>query len=293
MKILVLGSNGQLGSEIRKNLKESLSQDEYVFYDRKSLDITNPEQIYREFNLQKPDIVINCAAYTNVAKAQEEGYEEAIKINWIAVADLALACKSLGALLIHISTDYVFGGTKNIPYTETDECFPLNWYGHTKRHGECEVVKSGCRYIILRTSWLYSSHRNNFLLTMKKLLTNMSEVPVVVDQVSTPTWAGDLATSIISIINKRQLDKTGIYNYSNEGVASWYDFAITIQDLLQDLNIKSTEIVPCSSEEFKSCVQRPSYTVLDKSLYKQTFNQKLSHWRASLKKCIEELESLQ
>ena len=288
MKIVVLGSNGQIGTELSK-ISKIFSTDEYLFYSHETLDILDETSLCKELGKQKPDVVVNCAAYTDVQGAQGEGYGKALQVNWLAVDTLAKLCKQLNIVLIHISTDYVFEGEKNIPYTEYDPHFPVNWYGHTKHHGDCQIEKSGCNYIILRTSWLYSSHNKNFLLTMKKLLEKNNEVKVVVDQVSTPTWAQDLAKAIVTIINRRQLNKTGTYNYSNEGVASWYDFAEAIQEYSTSLNCKIAKIIPCNSDEFASDVKRPSYTVLDKTLFKQTFDQEIPYWRDSLRECIKEL----
>lgn len=283
MKVIVIGSNGQLGMEVMRACVGD-KKNSYIFLSHKSVDITNVEQLRSELGKCKPNIVINCAAYTNVDKASQGWDDVARRVNIDGSKNLADTCKELDATLIHVSTDYVFDGKKNEAYKESDETNPLNVYGLTKKIGEEKIVESGCKYIILRTSWLYSSHHNNFFLTMKKLIGEGKELRVISDQIGTPTWAHDLAHAIVQIISEEKYDKQGVYHYSNEGVASWYDFACSIREYLKGSN----KISPCTSEEYCSSVERPKFSVLDKSLFKKTFEQEIPYWRISLQRCINE-----
>ena len=225
---------------------------------------------------------MNCAAYTNVDKAEDES-EIADLINHIGVKNLAESCKERDGFLIHISTDYVFDGTKNTPYTETDETSPLGVYGETKLRGENAIINSGCEFVIIRTSWLYSSFGNNFLKTMQRLTAEKESLKVVFDQVGTPTYAGDLANVIYTIIQKEEPSiNNQIYHYSNEGVCSWYDFAVAINEAFgHNCNIK-----PCHSNEFPSKVTRPSFSVLDKTKLKNALGIEIQYWHDSLYRCI-------
>ena len=275
-KILVTGANGQLGSELR--VLSVNSNHEFLFTDVAELDITNREAVDNYVSEHGTDIIVNCAAYTNVDKAEDDT-EMADNINHLAVKNLAEVSAKYKLTLIHISTDYVFDGSKNTPYLETDPTAPLGVYGRTKLAGEKAVTDSGCDYLIIRTSWLYSSFGNNFVKTMRRLTAEKDSLKVVFDQVGTPTYAGDLAQAILKIIDSgKYADNAGIYHFSNEGVCSWYDFAIEIRNLSGNL----CDIQPCHSDEFPSKVKRPNFSVLDKTKIKETFGLKIPYWKDSL-----------
>lgn len=283
-RVLVTGANGQLGSEIKELSPQSKTR--FIFTDVATLDITKKEDIIRFIVKNSIDIIVNCAAYTNVDKAEEE-QELADVINRQAVQNLAEVCEENAIALIHISTDYVFGGTKNTPYKETDKTSPLGVYGKTKFEGEKVVLGSAINYLILRTSWLYSSYGNNFVKTIKRLSTEKDELRVVFDQVGTPTYAKDLANFIIHIIDHNLLqNRGGVYHFSNEGVCSWYDFAREIV-CLSDSQCK---VIPCHSDEYVTKVTRPNYSVLDKTKLRNDFNYQIPYWRDALKKCITKIE---
>lgn len=276
-KILVTGANGQLGSELR--VLSVNSNHEFLFTDVAELDITNREAVDNYVSEHGTDIIVNCAAYTNVDKAEDDT-EMADNINHLAVKNLAEVSAKYKLILIHISTDYVFDGSKNTPYLETDPTAPLGVYGRTKLAGEKAVTDSGCDYLIIRTSWLYSSFGNNFVKTMRRLTAEKDSLKVVFDQVGTPTYAGDLAQAILKIIDSgKYADNAGIYHFSNEGVCSWYDFAIEIRNLSGNL----CDIQPCHSDEFPSKVKRPNFSVLDKTKIKETFGLKIPYWKVSLR----------
>ncbi len=284
MNILVTGANGQLGSEIAAIAKTSA--DRYVFTDIQECDISDKDSVDALLDSVKADIIVNCAAYTNVDRAEDEVYL-ADKINHLAAKILADASKSRGITLIHISTDYVFSGERNTPLNEELNTSPLGVYGETKLKGEQAIISSGCSYLIFRTSWLYSEYGNNFVKTIKRLANERDLLKVVVDQVGSPTYAADLAQMICSIIEARTLtDNQGLYHYSNEGVCSWYDFAVEIVSQLGE----NAVVLPCSSSEFPSKVTRPHYSVLDKSKVKQHFSITIPHWRESLTRCINRLK---
>ena len=280
--ILVTGSNGQLGNELRLVVEEKDKINNYFFTDVEELDIINKNDVSQFLHANNIDVVVNCAAYTNVDKAEDEK-EIADLINHIGVENLAESCKERDGFLIHISTDYVFDGTKNTPYTETDKTKPLGVYGETKLRGENAIISSGCEYVIIRTSWLYSSFGNNFLKTMQRLTAEKESLKVVFDQVGTPTYAGDLANVIYTIIQKEEPSiNNQIYHYSNEGVCSWYDFAVAINEAFgHNCNIK-----PCHSNEFPSKVTRPSFSVLDKTKLKNALGIEIQYWHDSLYRCI-------
>lgn len=276
-KILVTGANGQLGSELR--VLSVNSNHEFLFTDVAELDITNREAVDNYVSEHGAEIIVNCAAYTNVDKAKDDT-EMADNINHLAVKNLAEVSAKYKLILIHISTDYVFDGSKNTPYLETDPTAPLGVYGRTKLAGEKAVTDSGCDYLIIRTSWLYSSFGNNFVKTMRRLTAEKDSLKVVFDQVGTPTYAGDLAQAILKIIDSgKYADNAGIYHFSNEGVCSWYDFAIEIRNLSGNL----CDIQPCHSDEFPSKVKRPNFSVLDKTKIKETFGLKIPYWKVSLR----------
>ena len=289
MKILVTGAMGQLGREISK-LADS-TEHTYIYTDVRAhegvaeLDVTDAEAVNAA--VQGVDVIVNCAAYTDVNKAESDA-EAAHKVNALAPAVLAEAAKAAGAMLIHVSTDYVFDGQANVPYTEDAARKPLGVYGSTKMEGEDAIVNSGCRHLIFRTSWLYSTTGKNFFLTMSELTASKPELKVVVDQVGTPTYAYDLAYLITYIIEENLLDRNGVYNYSGEGVCSWYDFATEICSLLGH----TCHIVPCSSEEYPTPAERPHYSVLDKSKVKRDFGIEVPYWRHSLAMAVQEYISL-
>lgn len=285
MNILVTGANGQLGNEMR--LVTQRSQDNYIFTDVDELDITNAEAVDKYVQEQHINVIVNCAAYTNVDKAEDD-QALAELLNAKAVATLAIAIKKNEGTLIHISTDYVFGGNKNnTPCKEDEPANPTGIYGLTKLHGEQMIAAVGCHHIIIRTAWLYSEFGKNFVKTMLGLTATKSELKVVFDQVGTPTYAYDLATAIAHIIENRSYEgNDGIYHFSNEGVCSWYDFTKMIAEYAGNV---ACDIQPCYSDEFPSKVVRPSFSVLDKSKIKHTFGIKIPYWTDSLKKCMERL----
>lgn len=282
MKILVTGSNGQLGNEMRRVATESCAEHEFIFTDVAELDITDAGAVLEA--AKGVGAIINCAAYTNV-DAAEDNEDIAHLINATASANLAAAAKAEGALLIHVSTDYVFGGDGNTPRTEDLPTNPLGVYGRTKLAGEQAIIASGCRHIIIRTAWLYSVHGKNFVKTMLSLMATRPSLNVVFDQVGTPTYAGDLADVIGTIINT-PAPAEGVYHYSNEGVCSWYDFAVAIGQLAGS----PCAVAPCHSCEFPSKVTRPAFSVLDKTKIRTTFNLSIPHWHASLTHCIDKLK---
>ena len=284
MNILITGANGQLGNALRE--ASNGSQHRYIFTDVAELDITSDAAVDEIFRQEKIDVVVNCAAYTAVDKAEEEA-DVADMINHRAVANLAESCAKYNATLIHISTDYIFDGKATSPYTEDSAPAPLNIYGATKLAGERTIIEAGCSHIIIRTSWLYSQFGHNFCKTMRRLSATESSLRVVCDQVGTPTYAGDLAEVIVHIIESNQLSKCGTYNFSNEGVCSWYDFAFEIARLSGNTNCV---ITPCRSEEYPTKALRPRYSVLSKEKIAQTFSIEIAEWQESLKKCIERLK---
>ena len=286
MNIIVTGANGQLGHEMQRVAKSS--NHNYIFTDvadgYEKLDITNIEDIRNMVKKNDVDIIVNCAAYTNVDKAESD-YDTANLINNTAAGNLATAMKEAGGTLIHISTDYVFQGDRNTPCQEDWATNPIGVYGKTKVAGEAAIATTGCNNIIIRTAWLYSQWGKNFVKTMQSLTASHDTLKVVFDQVGTPTFAGDLADVIAHIINTGQTNKTGIYHFSNEGVCSWYDFA----KLICKLSGNTCDINPCYSEEFPSPVKRPHFSVLDKRKIKETFGIKVPYWTDSLEVCIKQL----
>ena len=284
MKILVTGAYGQLGREMQ--LVEHNAEDSYIFTDKDTLDITDAAAVEQMVLSEGIDVVVNCAAYTNVELAEDEE-DIANVLNCVAVENLATAMAKVGGVLIHVSTDYVFGGNvNNTPISETESVNPTGAYGRTKLAGEQAVVKSGCRAIVIRTAWLYSEFGKNFVKTLLEVTATQPKRKVVIDQVGTPTYALDLAEVIAHIINTRTFE-CGTYHYSNEGVCSWYDFAKEIASIAQH---NQCEIMPCRSGEFPTKVVRPSYSVLDKSKIKEVFGVEVPYWRDSLVKCINNLK---
>lgn len=288
MNILVTGANGQLGNCMRNAAEKS--SDKYIFTDVAELDVTDAEAVEKAVIDNDIKVIVNCAAYTNVDKAETDAVF-AEKLNAGAVANLAKAVKANEGTLIHISTDYVFGGSQgNTPRTETEPVNPTGVYGLTKLHGEQAIEASGCKALVFRTAWLYSEYGKNFVKTMLNLTATKPELKVVFDQVGTPTYAQDLADAIFNIIENRKYEgNEGIYHYSNEGVCSWYDFTKMIAEIAGN---NSCDIQPCHSDEFPSPVVRPSYSVLDKTKFKSTFDLRVPYWTDSLKICIANLASL-
>ena len=285
MNILVTGANGQLGNEMR--IVSRNSQDHYIFTDVAELNITNAMAVEKIVNDHDIKAIINCAAYTNVDKAEDD-YDFAELLNATAVKNLAQAIKKNDGILIHVSTDYVFGGTKNYtPCSEDEPAYPTGVYGITKLHGEQSIIETGCKHLIIRTAWLYSEFGKNFVKTMLNLTATKPNLNVVFDQVGSPTYAYDLAQAIFNIVENRKYEgQDGIYHYSNEGVCSWYDFTKMIAEYAGHTDC---DIQPCHSDEFPSKVVRPSYSVLDKTKIKKTFDIHIPYWTDSLKRCLAEL----
>lgn len=286
MNILITGSNGQLGSEIRV-LAAQYPQMNFIFTDVAELDITNTEAVVAFCKDNGIEAIINCAAYTAVDKAESD---EALarRINVDGPANLAMAAAQIGAKVIQISTDYVFNGLSNVPLKETDAIDPIGVYGRTKADGETAVLKSGADAIVIRTSWLYSTFGGNFVKTIRKYGAERGHLKVVFDQVGTPSYAGDLAKACLDILssNEKISEKGSIYHYSNEGAISWFDFAHAIIELS---DIKCT-IEPVDSSQFPTPAKRPNYSVMDKTKMKADFGLKIPYWRASLVDCIKSLE---
>ena len=290
MNILVTGANGQLGNEIRIVANES--SDTYIYTDvveieglkTTLLDITSLDSVRKIVKENDVECIINCAAYTNVDKAETD---EAMceLLNAKAVDNLAIAMKEVNGILVHVSTDYVFGGDLyNTPCKEDQKGTPTGVYGKTKLQGEQNILSSGCHHIIIRTAWLYSEFGKNFLKTMLNLTASKPELKVVFDQVGTPTYAYDLAAAIYKIVSERKYKgNDGVYHYSNEGVCSWYDFTKMIAEYAGHTKC---DIHPCHSEEFPSSVKRPAYSVLDKTKIKATFGVEVPYWTESLKNCM-------
>ncbi len=285
INILVTGSNGQLGNEIKK-LTDEFPDFNFTFTDIAELDLTDELAVKNWFDINKPDVCLNCAAYTAVDKAEEDR-DLAMLVNKTAVAILAKNCARLNTLLIHVSTDYVFDGKNFKPYIEEDNTAPISYYGLTKLQGEIAVEEYANRYLIIRTSWLYSIYGNNFVKTMIRLGKERDELGVVFDQIGTPTFAGDLAHAMLvaseQLYNKEVKE---LYHYSNEGVISWYDFAVAIMEEA-NLNCKVKAI---ESKDFPTKTNRPFYSVLNKSKIKNHLNIEVPYWRLSLKKMITDLE---
>ncbi len=283
-RILVTGANGQLGCELRR--LGGASPNDYIFTDVAELDITDAKAVDAMVGSERVDVIINCAAYTNVDRAEEEALV-AEKINAHAVGNLARAAKKHNATLFHISTDYVFGDEGNTPRTEDMPTRPLGVYGRTKLQGEQAIAESGCKAIIIRTAWLYSEFGNNFLKTMLRLTAEREHINVVFDQVGTPTYAGDLALAIFSIVEgDMYAGREGIYHFSDEGVCSWYDFAV---EIARAVGNSRCNIEPCRSKDFPTKATRPSYSVLDKDKIKRVFGIAIPHWRESMFYCLKRL----
>jgi dTDP-4-dehydrorhamnose reductase len=289
MRVLITGSNGQLGSEI-KELATRYKKYNFIFKDLPELDICNFEVLQAfiiDFNI---NIVINCAAYTAVDKAEEDA-EIAEQVNYEGVLNIVNALQTVNGKLIHISTDYVFDGNHFLPYKESDPVSPIGVYGETKRAGELAVINGDIDSIVIRTSWLYSAYGNNFVKTMMRLGNDKEELNVIFDQVGTPTFAGDLAIACLEILSNKnsRIDKKGnLYHFSSEGVASWYDFAIAIMKI-GNINCK---VMPIETKDYPILAKRPHYSVLNKAKIKKDFGLEIPYWRDSLEKCIEKLSKI-
>lgn len=296
MNILVTGANGQLGNEMRIVTKGS--KDNYIFTDvvevegqeTTILDITNLDAIRKMVSDKDIKAIVNCAAWTNVDGAEDPAKYELVELlNAKAPENLAIAMKEVGGLLVHISTDYVFGGDPyNTPCKEDQKGTPTGVYGLTKLHGERNIQNTGVNHLIFRTAWLYSEFGKNFVKTMLNLTATKPQLKVVFDQVGTPTYAYDLAKTIFDIIDQRKYEgNTGIYHYSNEGVCSWFDFTKMIAEIAGN---KNCDIQPCHSDEFPSPVKRPAFSVLDKTKVKETFGITVPYWTDSLRKCMSNMK---
>lgn len=291
MKILVTGSNGQLGSELKElvsNSKLEIQNYTFIFADSKSLDITGHEAV-KQFVIDN-DIrfIINCAAYTAVDKAETD-IERADKINHLAVANIAKIAKEYDIKLVHISTDYVFDGHSYRPYLEDDQTNPQGVYGSTKLAGEQAILDINPKNsIIIRTSWVYSYYGNNFVKTMLRLGRERDSLGVIYDQVGTPTYAKDLAKAILDIVPRIQNSKLEIYNYSNEGVTSWYDFAKEIMSIAK----LDCQINPIETVAYPTPAKRPHYSVLNKTKIKEEFNIEIPYWKDSIYRCLRKLEGI-
>ncbi len=270
-KVMITGANGQLGQELQKLIPNA------VLTDVDTLDITDMDAVKTFVDNNQINTIINCAAYTAVDKAEDEP-ELASKINTLGPANLA----KTGAKIVHISTDYVFDGKGYKPYTEDDMAVPISVYGKTKRNGEIAVLDNAEIAIVIRTAWLYSPYGNNFVKTMRRLGSEKNSLNVVTDQIGSPTYAGDLAKAIVSILPQMSKENKGIYHYTNEGVCSWYDFAIKIMEL-SGLNCM---VNPISSSEYPTKATRPFYSVLNKAKIKSTFGIDIPHWEEGLKKYL-------
>lgn len=292
--ILVTGANGQLGNEIR--IVAQSSSDGYIFTDINHidgvettyLDITDLKAVRKIVTEHQVNAIVNCAAYTNVDKAEED-VALCTLLNRQAPENLAIAMKEVDGLLVHISTDYVFGGDSyNTPYKEEQQGTPTGVYGYTKFLGEQAIQAVGCNHVIIRTAWLYSEFGKNFCKTMMNLTATKPQLKVVFDQVGTPTYALDLARAIAMVLERFDGSQTGIYHYSNEGVCSWFDFTKMIAEYSGKTEC---DVQPCHSDEFPSPVKRPSYSVLDKTKIKKVFGVKIPYWTDSLKQCISNLKN--
>ena len=292
MNVLVTGSNGQLGTELRRLALDSPHH--FIFTDINSLpgvetvylDISDRASIDNIAESEKVDIIVNCAAYTDVERAESE-IDMAMLLNHQAVENLAGAAASRDAALIHISTDYVFSGEGNLPIREDAVPAPKGVYGSTKLAGEKAIQKSACRSVIVRTSWLYSPYGRNFVKTMRRLMQESGQIRVVYDQVGSPTYAADLADALMQIIQGPRIDGKAVYHYSDEGAVSWYDFAQAIREI----SGFDCKIIPCRSEDYPTKARRPHYSVLDKSAIKRAYRLEIPYWRDALARCIDIMEN--
>ena len=287
MEIVVFGARGQLGRSIM-DISYNYPKHHFLFTDIETLDITKEHQVANFVSKNYPQVFINCAAYTAVDKAQNQ-LKEATELNANAVRGLARVAAENNIFLVHVSTDYIYDGKRNRPYKETDSVHPLSVYGRTKWKGEVEIMRSLCRSAIIRTSWLYSEYGTNFVKTILDMSASNEQLKVVCDQIGTPTYARDLAETIMQIINeKSKIEKTETFHYSNEGVASWYDFAVEITKL----NKRKCKIIPVSASQYPTSAKRPQYSVLNKDKIKEMFEIEIPHWKDSLERCLVNMKGL-
>jgi len=287
MEIVVFGARGQLGRSIM-DISYNYPKHHFLFTDIETLDITKEHQVANFVSKNYPQVFINCAAYTAVDKAQNQ-LREATELNANAVRGLARVAAENNIFLVHVSTDYIYDGKRNRPYKETDSVHPLSVYGRTKWKGEVEIMRSLCRSAIIRTSWLYSEYGTNFVKTILDMSASNEQLKVVCDQIGTPTYARDLAETIMQIINeKSKIEKTETFHYSNEGVASWYDFAVEIAKL----NKRKCKIIPVSASQYPTSAKRPQYSVLNKDKIKEMFEIEIPHWKDSLERCLVNMKGL-
>jgi dTDP-4-dehydrorhamnose reductase len=283
--ILVTGANGQMGNELQV-LAPAFPDYQFLFVAKEDLNIADASALEEYFSANSIDFCINCAAYTAVDKAESEE-ENAFLINATAVANLASACKKNNAQLIHISTDYVFDGTASQPYNETDNTNPVSVYGKTKLQGEEWAMQNAPSTIIIRTAWLYSSYKANFVKTMLRLMKEKESINVVSDQFGCPTYAADLAAAIMHIITSNQSkENPGIYHYSNAGITNWYEFAVAIKELTGS----NCVVNPIPTSQYPTPAKRPAYSVLDTTKIKETFKLDIPNWEKSLEKCLDLLK---
>lgn len=289
MNILITGAEGQLGQCFKNVVVKNSIQNKhnYYFTDKLSVDITKYEDIETYVKINNINMIVNLAAYTNVESA-EDNVISTINVNSIGVRNMAKIMKDIDGVIIHISTDYVFGEQFNTPINENiNPINPCNVYGMSKRLGELFIEDSGCKYLIFRTSWLYSEYQNNFVKNMFNITSKNDSRKVVIDQIGSPTYAKDLAEFLFNIIETGKYNNQyGIYHYSNEGICSWYDFACMINEYSEH----NCKIIPCLSSEFETKAERPNYSVLDKTKIKETFEIEIPHWTTSLKTCIKNLK---
>lgn len=289
MKILITGADGQLGRELQHRLPDDW---QLFALNRTDLDITDSAAVNSVFQRYQPDLVVNAAAYTAVDKAEGDN-EKAFAVNGEGAENIAGAAADFRVRLIHISTDFIFDGTKSRPYQPDDKPNPISVYGLSKFEGEKAVLrKSLDRAIILRSGWIYSSHGSNFVKTMLKLMKERDEISVVADQVGTPTWAGDFARAVYKLAEKKNIN--GIYHWSDAGVASWYDFAVAIQDEARQMGIltKPAAVKPIRTEDYPTPAKRPQYSVLDKTETWKTLGYTARHWRQALRSMLEEVKKV-
>ncbi len=293
-KVFVTGAGGQLGMDLRTALGAAGLGGEY--YASADLDITERDAVFSVIEREAPSVVINAAAYTKVDLAEKES-ERAFAVNFAGAGNVASACEATGAVLIHISTDFVFDGEKSRPYREEDRTNPLSVYGKSKLEGEEAVRKACARHFIIRTSWLYGARGHNFVRTMLCLAGERDELRVVSDQVGSPTWTGDLAGTIAEIalrVTRGGAPPFGTYHFANEGVASWYDLSVAVVEEAQRLgmDLKCSAVLPIPTEAYPTPAPRPAYSVLDKTKIKEALSMGIPHWRASLVRMLSELKGM-
>jgi len=282
IKVLITGKNGQLGSELQE-IEQNFPEYRMVFVDREEMDLSNPEQIIKVLNIEKPEIIVNAGAYTAVDKAEND-QELCDAVNHIAVKTIGAWAAGNNAKVIHISTDYVFDGTSETPLKETDAPDPINVYGLTKLHGEQALRASGANHVIIRTAWVYSTYGANFVKTMIRLMNEREEIGVVADQIGTPTYARDLARAIMQIIEAPEFIQ-GVYHYSNEGKISWHEFAVAVKEIKGF----GAKVNPIGSDAFPTPAKRPNFSLLDKTKIKEVYKVSVPDWKTSLQEMLAKL----